>query len=216
MGEYCRLGDCVFDWERNNLRGLVGQFLDCLQYLGAPENSSPKPTQALEQTVRLFKMELRRIPCEEHATVFPPATPFAASRRIRAICSEAQQRIELFDPYVSAEVFYRYLPAISPTVPLTVVTKAVSPNDPNKKNHRRWDEVKAVAPTVQVEYPQFRLLVVSALHDRCLRVDDVAYHLGGSVKDAGKNDHYTISTLDPSLVWHLDNQIGKAKPWDAP
>jgi hypothetical protein len=117
---------------------------------------------------------------------------------------------------LSAEVFYRYVPAISPAVSVTVVTEMVSPRDPNKKNHKRWDGVKAVVPMVQAEYPRLQLLVLDSLHDRWLRVDDTAYHLGGSVKDAGKNDYYTISTLDPALAWHLDDRLGKAKPWDAP
>lgn len=145
--------------------------------------------------------------------MIPPASPFSASRRIRAILRDAQQRIELFDPWLSAEVFYRYLPVISPGIVLTVVTEEVKANDSNKKSRERWEGVKAVAPMVEVEYPHFRLLVVDSFHDRWLRVDDTAYHLGGSVKDAGTNDPYTISTLDQHLYSRLDNVIARAKPW---
>ena len=46
-------------------------------------------------------------------------------------------------------------------------------------------------------FSTYRLVVATGVHDRHLLIDNKRlYHLGGSLKDAGKRQPYTISVAD--------------------
>jgi hypothetical protein len=126
----------------------------------------------------------------------------------------------LFDPYLSADVFHRYLRNLWDTTSITVVTNEkimVAPQGPQAVQRR--DQIVAVSELLALERPTlYRFYVTAQQHDRHLRADDSILHLGGSVKDASKTAPYTISTLDATQSNHsfLDRLISSATEWFGP
>jgi hypothetical protein len=123
-------------------------------------------------------------------------------------------RLDLFDPYLDAEVFDRYLADTSKQVEIALVTEVA-----NMRNVRRRGRIVAVSELVALERPTlYRLLEVPSIHDRHLRADDKIYLLGGSAKDASKTDFYTIAETDsnPTLHSTLDNIMAGATAWYQP
>ena len=66
---------------------------------------------------------LRDVPADDPDVMLPPQSPFLTYLRLLAICGTTTTRLELFDPYLGAEVFDRYLPDVHPGVSVTFITE---------------------------------------------------------------------------------------------
>jgi hypothetical protein len=158
---------------------------------------------------------INAMPVDVPDMILPANSPFQAYRLFRSLCSGAKRRIDLFDPYVDASVYYRYLSDLQPDVDVRIIT------DENcMKNAAVRDRIVAVSQVFAQERPDhYWLLVAKSLHDRHLRVDDELFHLGGSLKDAARKDAFSLGKLDASdeaIVRALDGLLASATPWYEP
>ena len=154
---------------------------------------------------------IRDIPADDLSSILPAASPFNAYQTLRALCGSAQERLELFDPYADGHTIVRYLSEAAPSVAVRLVTssKAIGAKSAVHDSHLR-----SVADLFGQERGNlFSLLVNQDLHDRHLRVDDAIYHLGGSVKDAGRRSPYTITQVNdsPTTSVALDQILAEAE-----
>jgi hypothetical protein len=136
--------------------------------------------------------------------------------RLRAINAGVRLRLDVLDPYLTAEVFHRYLADVPPAAMLQVVT---SDKVMNGTDTVRRDRIVAVSELLAAERRvKYRFLVTSQQHDRHCRADDEILHLGGSVAHASMFAPYTVSKLDPSQSNHafLDQVIAGATEWYGP
>jgi hypothetical protein len=157
---------------------------------------------------------LRDVPADDPDVILPPTSPFQTYMRLLAICGMTATRLDLFDPYLDAEVFDRYLPDVGKAVEITLVTASK-----NMRDARRRGRIVAISELVALERPaQYRLLEAQSLHDRHLRADDKIFHLGGSAKDASTKDFYTITGTDGNQTLHstLDGIVAGSNPWYRP
>ena len=129
------------------------------------------------------------IPCELDSEILEAGSPFTAFERIRSICETARQQLIIVDPYMGQETVRRYFHGISEKVSVTVVTK-----------HRDRDEFRDFLDVSRLfaderGQSRYRLMYHPDLHDRYLKCDETVYHLGGSLKDAGRKSGYTVSKI---------------------
>ena len=87
-------------------------------------------------------------------------------------------------------------------MPITFVT--CKPGDrAGARDKRRWTEFLEISRLFAQErgIAAYRLVVHPDLHDRWIVFDDKRiYSLGGSAKDAGNRDFFTITAVEPSVA----------------
>ncbi len=129
------------------------------------------------------------IPCEIDSEVLEAGSPFSAFVKIRSICETASQQLVFVDPYMGQGTVRRYFHGISEQVTLTVITKQRSGDE--------FRDFLDVSKLFADERGQSRycLMYHPDLHDRYLKCDETVYHLGGSLKDAGRKSDYTVSKI---------------------
>jgi hypothetical protein len=156
-----------------------------------------------------------------------PGAPMCASIRQAAVCPQAprpRQRVQVsFDPCLDVEALHRHLNTIPEGVRLTAVTSSdivdLPAAAPTSGKVLRRDRIVAVSELLAGQFPdRYEFRVSTEQHDRHIRVDGVILHLGGSAKDAAKNDYFTISNLAPAQSTHafLDAIIARATEWYGP
>ena len=207
---YCKVGDLFLQEEFN---WIMTEAQKVANYTGAllyPESRAEVLTN-LPRQLTAVRERINNVPVDLPEDILS-LTPFRIFLKLRAIISAAQHRVELFDPYIDASVFYRYLAEVDQEVEITVVTTS-------KRLKGGWSETERerlldVSTLFACERTSlFRLLVLDELHDRHIRVDSMAMHLGGSIKDAGRNAPFTISRMAAQADDALDALLGIAKPW---
>ena len=196
-GQYRRECETLFDpklQEFCTLHGLILQhYMDAFHWglhglLNTLQSYNGHNIDHMRQEFHRYKDEIERtlvnVPADDPDVMMPPQSPFQTYIRLLAICGNTATRLELFDPYLDAEVFHRYLPGMRTGVEITLVTEVA-----NMRNPRRRDRIVAISELVALERPaQYRLPEAPRIHDRHLRSDEKIFHLGGSPKDASKMD----------------------------
>src|SRR5262249_52514686 len=135
-----------------------------------------------ERRMEEARAAIRNIPCDDPGTILPAESPLQTYMRLRAINAGVHSRLDILDPYLTAEVFHRYLADVPPAAMLQVVTgnKVMLGSDTNRR-----DRIVAVSELVAAERKnKYRFLVTAQQHDRHCRADDEILHLGGSVAHA--------------------------------
>jgi hypothetical protein len=177
--------------------------------------------QRIDDVVVSIRAAIDAIPMSDPVTILPAATPFTTYLTLRAHCASARTRLELFDPYLDATPFHRYLSDVECGVSIAVVTSSdcLGAQGGSNRAIARRDRIVAVSELFAEERPtHYRLLAASDLHDRYMRIDDQIFQLGGSVKDAARRAEYTIGKLDATAANHdaLDQMIDRAEAWYGP
>ena len=213
---YCRPGKHDFGVELDTIFRESKRFSDLLGEIQHPELRQ-SAQQKFPQYLSRVQSAIRAVPCDDPGVVLPVESPLKTYFRLRAICASATTRLELFDPYLSADVFHRYLRDLGDKTAITIVTsEKVMVTPQGQQAVQRQDQIVAVSELLALERPTlYRFYVTAQQHDRHLRADDSILHLGGSVKDASKSAPYTISTLDATQSNHsfLDGLISSATEW---
>jgi hypothetical protein len=213
---YCTIEGRQFGVELDRIHRALKHLKSCL----TPENIIDLNTKTLfDLLLAEVVKEVRAVPCDPPSAILPGESPFQTYCHIRSIVSVAGSRIELFDPYLGADVFHMYLRDLPTNVFVRIVTSDKIMQPARAKDERRRNEIVAISKLAAAETSiRYRFYVSAQQHDRHLRVDNDILHLGGSVKDAGRFDPYTISTLDPSQSNHavLDQIIAGADEWFGP
>jgi hypothetical protein len=213
---YCLSDDQVYrDAWLNSLNTLEG-FTEVTAKCRNPDVPANKLRSMFNHKLTVIHKVIRTIPCDDPGIVFSSESPFQTFLRLRAVCVGTSNRLDLFDPYLIADVFHRYLPDVPAAATLTIVTseKVMLGADTNRR-----DRIVAVSELLALERKaNYRFLVTQQQHDRHCRADNDILHLGGSVGHASMYAPYTLSKLDSTQSNHafLDSVIAGATEWYGP
>lgn len=141
------------------------------------------------------------VPVPGISVIHAAGTPFSTYCQIRELCEvDATMSVTWIDAYVDSSVFHRYFYAARTATLITLVTTEPSQNA-SRREQNRWLEFLDVSRLFAKEKgaSQYRLYIADSIHDRWIVFDNSRiYSLGGSAKDAGSRDHFTLSTVEPS------------------
>jgi hypothetical protein len=139
---------------------------------------------------------------------FPPGTPFDAYVAIKDILATATRSILVVDGYIGGTLFNTFaaLPACAPSIRLLT----------NESNLKRDFDQEANAFRTQFAHIAVDVRTAKDFHDRFIVIDDtLVYHIGASVKDAGKRA-FVISRLEDrpiveSVLRHIHSSWDSAQ-----
>ncbi|MEX0676150.1 MAG: hypothetical protein WD063_03695 [Pirellulales bacterium] len=202
-----------YEAETNRVSSFVGQigsFLDRLESTSSDPSTRRSCCDEFKELLSRTKEAIKNIPCDTPDFILEANRPFDAYCRLRSLFQGASKRVELFDPYSSADVFYRYLWEVDPSVDIVIVT-----SEHNLKGVVRADFI-SVSQLFAAQRPTTYTLIMNPnIHDRHLRLDNAICHLGGSIKDAGKRTPYTCTQQDatPATTTKLDDLRDNGTIW---
>lgn len=129
------------------------------------------------------------IPCGLDAPVLEAGSPFAAFVKLRSICETANTHLFFVDPYMGQGPVRRYFHGIPDHVSVNVITK-------RRTGQEFADFIDVSELFSHQRGPSlYRLMYHPGFHDRYLQCDNSVYHLGGSLKDAGRKSDYAITQV---------------------
>jgi hypothetical protein len=125
---------------------------------------------------------------------FPLNSPHDAYVEIRKIIQRAQKSLQIIDPYVDVTLF-KLLSTVNAKLDVAVLTSKCGPGD-----------FTLEASKFKSQYPSitFAVRTTREFHDRFLVVDErECFHLGASIKDAGRQDFMIHSVEDADNIQAL-------------
>jgi hypothetical protein len=133
---------------------------------------------------------------------FPAGTLYDAYVAIREVLAQAKRSVTLIDAYIGSDVFQR-LAAIDPkgiSVRLLTTSKNIRP------------DLRSEASSFQSQYGvQVEIRITSDFHDRFIIIDAMNYyHIGASIKDAGKRAFLISKLQDEAVVSALKAYFDQA------
>jgi hypothetical protein len=141
------------------------------------------------------------VPVPRTSVILEAGSPFTAYCKLLELCeADTTTSLAWLDAYYGPEVFHRYLRAVRPSAPITLVTQEPGPHA-GKPNLARWSEFLDVSRLFATERgpSSYRLVIQPTLHDRWIVFDDKRiYSLGNSAKDAANKDYFTLTAVEPS------------------
>jgi hypothetical protein len=142
---------------------------------------------------------VQSIPVPIDSAVYEARTPFTTYCLVKDLCCAVNKKLVWFDRYFDHTIFHRYLVETSQSAQITLVTWPRS-ECKGKRDESRFDDFMDISKLfAQQRGPQSYCLIVNKdFHDRWLRCDDKFLVLGGSIKDIGKDNTFTVSRLDTS------------------
>ena len=142
------------------------------------------------------------VPVQPSSVILEAGSPFTAYCRLRELCEiDATQSLVWLDPHMDASIFHRFLSTVRNDISVTLVTCRPGAKA-GKRDQQRWTEFLDVSSLYAKEKTPdiYRLLYQFKMHDRWVVFDSKRiYGLGGSAKDAGNHDYFTISNVEASL-----------------
>lgn len=162
-----------------------------------------KLSDVVSKRVKQARAALGAISVPRDSVILEAGSPFTAYCKIRDLChADATTEIALVDAYMDDTVFHRFLRSVREDVPITLVTSDLRPGA-GKRDQQRHAEFLDVSRLFAHERgpTQYRLIIqpTGVLHDRWMRFDGRRLiSLGGSPKDAGNRQYYTITFIDPT------------------
>jgi hypothetical protein len=152
------------------------------------------------------------VPVPSTSVILEAGSPFTAYCRLRELCEiDATDSLVWLDPYFDESLFHRYLLNIRPQAIVTLVTCEPNAHASNR-DKRRWTEFLDISRLYAQERGNtaYRLILQPSLHDRWIVFDDKRiYSLGGSAKDAGSRDYFTITSIESNSanIQIVQNQV---------
>jgi hypothetical protein len=179
----------------------------------------------LARRVPQARAAIAAIPIPRNATILEAQTPFSTYCKLKDLVEgHATSSLVWIDAYMDCSIFYRYLRNLRPEVAVTLVTCEPKPSA-GKREQERWASFLDVSRLYAQERGTgcYRLVVHQGLlHDRWLTLDNKRlYTLGGSAKDAGDKQYFTLAGIDASapnlekVQEHVDTgkeYFGKSTP----
>lgn len=156
---------------------------------------------AARNALQIAQSAVDAVPIPKTSIILEAGSPFKAYCKLRELCeSDATKSITWLDPFMGVAVFHRFITHLRTGVVVRLVT-----SEPNAKASRRdqlrWAEFLDISKLYAMENgSQFYSLIVNpSLHDRWVVFDEKRiYALGGSAKDAGNKDYFTITSVESS------------------
>lgn len=152
----------------------------CLEVLGGI-SIEPERGHAAEPTERLFGA----------------GEEYDAHRVLVDILGSAASKLRIADNFIDERVFV-LLSDTNPKVIIEVLTREVTP------------KVQLAAEKFEAQYGNLSVRVSDAFHDRFLMIDDRYYHLGPSIKDAGKRVAMFSKIEEPAIISLLEKEWEEA------
>jgi hypothetical protein len=142
---YCRPRKHDFGTELDTILRESKRISDLLAEIQRPELRE-NVQQKFPQCLSKVQAAIRAVPCDDPGVMLPAESPLKTYFRLRAVCATASMRLELFDPYLSADVFHRYLRDLGDKTQTTVVTsEKVMLAPQGQQAVQRRDQIVAVS-----------------------------------------------------------------------
>ena len=135
------------------------------------------------------------VPTLPKETVEAEPKPFDAYLQIEKILKVATKEVILIDPYVDETLFPLYFYDLPPNVSLKILT------------NRMFDKFRIVARKFKLQKSDFEVRKTTGIHDRYLVIDQRAWIIGQSIKDAGRKPLSIIEIGDTSAVLRMFNRL---------
>lgn len=133
---------------------------------------------------------------------FKEGQHFDAFTSIKECIKEAKSKITLIDSYVDANTL-AFFPGKEPSIKLIIITKQKSVNDAFKRACELYNR----------QYENIIILSSENYHDRFLIIDDqLFYHIGASIKDAGNKTFMFSKIQDESIMNSIRNKLKSEWP----
>jgi hypothetical protein len=152
------------------------------------------------------------VPIPSTSVILEAGSPFTAYCRLRELCEiDATASLVWLDPYFDKSIFHRYLSGIRSGSVVTLITCEPKARASNREK-QRWTEFLDISRLYAQERGNtaYRLILQPSLHDRWIVFDEKRiYSLGGSAKDAGSRDNFTITSIEsnPANLQIVQNQV---------
>lgn len=151
--------------------------------------------EELRQTIIEFKKDtfdiICSIPNNLEGYIAGKYSPYSAFILLRSLFETARLRVAVIDPYLDDTVFYRYLNHVSQDVEVTIATEMK-----NLKSGAESAFLDCSRLFAHERGPKKYTLIDTEMHDRWIIIDDEIYQSGASLKDAAKNDPFTLVKLE--------------------
>lgn len=132
-----------------------------------------------------IKLELELDDRSEIGTAYAPGDVYRFFADLKELVNSAFSSILIVDPYFNGEAFDTYLAAVDPKVEIKILADRYS------------TDIKQYVEKHQAQFKTaISLRQSKELHDRLIFIDDnIAWIMGGSMKDAGKKATYLIPLM---------------------
>lgn len=131
---------------------------------------------------------------ESTLCIFEKKSTHSFDKFLRATLSGATTKVAIVDSYIDETIFDTVLDSIPKTVPIQLIYSHIP-----SANQTAFDIRQK---RFMIEYPKYAIKKYKDLHDRFLIVDDRAYIIGPSIKNAASNS--------PALLVALSTKDGVA------
>lgn len=121
--------------------------------------------------------------------------PFDAFKDIEEILRSAKNEIKIIDPYVDHTLFTLYLIETPEDIDIKLLT------------YNMYDKFKEVARKFKAQRSKFKVRRSDKIHERYIIVDNRAWIIGQSIKDAGRKPLSIIELNDVSTAFKLFEKI---------
>jgi hypothetical protein len=156
---------------------------------------------AINEVLSIARACVDAVPVPKTSVILEAGSPFKAYCKLRELCeADAAHSIQWLDPFMGASIFHRFIGNLRPGVSVTLVTAEPGTHAGNR-DKSRWIAFLDISRLFAQEKggQLYRLIVQPNLHDRWVVFDNKRiYSLGGSAKDAGDKDYFTITAIEPS------------------
>lgn len=156
----------------------------------------------LQDRLLMAQTAIDAVPVPRNSLILEAGSPFSTFCKLKGLCEiDATDSLVWIDAYMAASIFHRYLATVRTSATITLVTCKLGANA-SRRDNDRWNEFLDISRLFAQERGNqtYRLIVHQGLlHDRWLVFDEKRmYGLGGSAKDAGDKQYFTISIVDAS------------------
>ncbi|AUJ69728.1 MULTISPECIES: hypothetical protein [Pseudoalteromonas] len=134
-----------------------------------------------------IKLELELEDRSDIGSAYAPGDVYRFFADLKDVVNSAESEVMIVDPYFNGEAFDAYLSSANPELGIKILADRYS------------KDISAYAEKHKAQYgTDIELRRSKELHDRIIFIDhDVAWIMGGSIKDAGKKATYLIPLQTP-------------------
>jgi hypothetical protein len=153
--------------------------------------------------IATLKAQIRELeilsPTSSGSTVYDAGDPFAFYSDLAQKLRMAKQSVFVCDPYLSKAVFDTYLDEIQKSCSVLCLTSA--------EQYSRNPGLLNVAKMFRVNYPNLQFRTSTSIHDRLITIDEQAWVVGQSIKDAATRKGTYMVQVDKASFWPAYRQI---------
>lgn len=144
------------------------------------------------------------IPIPRDSTILEAGTPFSTYCLLKDLCeADTTRSLVWVDAYLDMNVLHRFLRGVRADVAITLITSEPR-STAGGRDRTRWNEFLDVSRLFGQERGNLHYQLVvhkGLLHDRWLLLDGKRlYSFGGSSKDAGNKQYFTVARIDASTA----------------